>query len=58
MTLTEAFERGKNDAARNRPSIFRFTRNCIVPTIDDDMADNWDNEQREMYLRGYNLDEY
>lgn len=53
MTAIQAYERGKADAKRNRPPLFRSTRHGIVPTADDDMADNWSHEDRFHYLQGY-----
>lgn len=54
MTAQQAYERGKRDAQHDKAPIFRSTRHGIVPTVDDDMADNWDQEDRFHYLQGYN----
>jgi hypothetical protein len=53
VTANQAYERGKQDAERDRAPIFRDTRQGIVPTVDDDMADNWSHEDRFHYLQGY-----
>lgn len=53
MPANEAYERGKRDAQRDKPPIFRETRMGIVPTVDDDMSDNWSHEDRFHYLQGY-----
>lgn len=53
MTAQQAYERGKHDADKGRAPIFRSTRHGIVPTADDDMSDNWDQEDRFHYLQGY-----
>jgi hypothetical protein len=50
----EAFARGAHDAERERPPIFRSTtRHGIVPTVDDDAADAWDDDARRAYIGGY-----
>ena len=54
MTNGEAFERGADDARRDRPRIFRSTRSRgIIPTVDDPQADDWSDEQRYFYCEGY-----
>ena len=53
MNEAEAFKRGQYDARRYRDAIFRSTRRGIVPTIDDPMADDWSEENRQAYLDGY-----
>lgn len=54
MTTSEAFKRGVRDAARGRSPLFRSTKaRGIVADVDDQMADEWDEEARRAYLRGY-----
>jgi hypothetical protein len=53
MTAQQAYERGKHDAKRDRAPIFRDTRMGIVPTVDDDMSDDWSHDDRFHYLQGY-----
>jgi len=55
MRQTDAYQRGQQDAARDRPAIFRSTRaHGIVAEGDDPMADNWSDQDRQEYLAGYN----
>jgi len=54
VTVNQAHERGKSDAKRDKAPIFRETRHGIVPTVDDDMADEWTQDDRFHYLQGYN----
>ncbi len=56
MEKTEAYERGMYDAARDAAPIFRSTRNGILPTIDDPESDDWSDDLRVAYLKGYNID--
>lgn len=51
----DAYKRGYQDAKKGRMPLFRTTRNGIIPTVDDDMSDNWDNDARASYLNGYEL---
>lgn len=53
MTAQQAYERGKDDARRDRAPIFRNTRHGYEATVDDDMADDWTQEDRFHYLQGY-----
>jgi hypothetical protein len=53
MTAQQAYERGKHDAKRERAPIFRDTRMGIIPTVDDDMSDDWSHDDRFHYLQGY-----
>ena len=53
MTAQEAYERGREDAKRDKAPIFRCTRHGHVPTVDDDMADDWSEEDRFHYVQGY-----
>lgn len=53
MTIQEAFERGVDDAKRDRSPIFRPVPFGAEPTVDDPQADDWTDEQRLAYLRGY-----
>ncbi len=53
MTANEAYERGKADAKRDKAPLFRCTRHGHVPTVDDDMADDWSEEDRFHYVQGY-----
>jgi hypothetical protein len=48
-------QRGLDDSKKDRMPLFqRMARDgSIVATIDDDMADNWDQSAREDYLLGY-----
>ncbi len=55
MEKTEAYERGVYDAARDKAPIFRSTRNYgILPNSDDPQSDNWSDDKRVAYLKGYN----
>ena len=53
MNQAEARARGVYDAQRNKPPIFRQVGKRLEATIDDDMADEWDQEVRQAYLDGY-----
>ncbi len=48
-----AWNRGNQDAQRGRPPIFRIVGHTIEPTIDDPLADEWEQRSRAQYLEGY-----
>jgi hypothetical protein len=48
-----AHQRGRRDAERGWSPIFRQVGNSIEPSIDDDLADEWDQDVRRAYLDGY-----
>jgi predicted DNA-binding transcriptional regulator YafY len=53
-TSSEAYQRGRYDAERGRPRLFRSTRvRGIVATTSSTDADAWSDEARRDYLAGY-----
>jgi hypothetical protein len=48
------FQRGVRDYTRSKAPIFRQTATSIVAQLDDDMSDEWDQQARADYLKGYN----
>jgi hypothetical protein len=54
ITLVEAYERGRADAAKERAPLFRSTRaHGILANSDDALADDWNKTARRAYLDGY-----
>jgi hypothetical protein len=53
VTEKEAVKRGREDASKDYPPIFRYTSRGIEANGDDDAADDWTSEVRKAYLEGY-----
>jgi hypothetical protein len=51
--MSYAYERGKHDAKRERPPIFRKVRSFFVAEGDDDLSNNWTQDDRAEYMLGY-----
>jgi hypothetical protein len=49
----ECYNRGKNDAVRNRAAIFRQVSDRYEPQMDDPLVDEWSQEDRRAYVAGY-----
>lgn len=52
-TYKDAFERGRYDAKRDLPMLFRKVGKSFEPTSDSELSDEWDQESREAYMEGY-----
>lgn len=48
--MSNAFQRGMQDAMKGRAPIFRDN---LQPSSDDPMADDWSEDDRREYRRGY-----